>query len=425
MATDIYSMLTGGYDPYEESRKREQAFQQRLGTATDPRSFIAAVGGNLGSQLGMGAQRLFGDQDQKAINDVMQQVNSIEDPIEQAKAAYRAFSERNMPKQAQLMLERIRTLQEEAVSQDYKKAQADYYRGRGTAGGKGTGAERMIQAIGDVRRRLMQGEDVPEWEITQANDYIEYLGKQKSYVDKEGNIITVSQSQISPLPPKKTTAPAAEAPPEAPRSAGAGRGFVNPPLIGATPSPVTETRPAATSTLAPGSGARVTTTPVGAQSAQKAATKEAFQTEQAKNVAATVDEALGQVSGWTAGLGSLLASVPGSPAADLEGTLTTIKANLGFDRLQQMRDASPTGGALGQVAIQELEALQATVASLKQGQSPEKLRSGLNKIKRHYENWLQVMQGNDPRKASEVPPAAKFKASKADLDLVNKYKRVQ
>ena len=425
MASDIYSMLTGSYDPAAESRQQSQAFQQQLSQATDPRAFIAAVGSNMGAQLGRGAQQLFGGQSQKAIAEVMQQVSSIQDPLEQAKEAYKLFSDRNMVKEAQMMMERIRTLQEEAVNQRYKQAQTEYYSGRATAGGKGTGPERMIQAIGDVRRRLMQGEDVPEWEITQANDYIEYLGKQKSYVDKEGNIVTVSQSQISPLPAKKTTAPAIEAPPEAPRSAGAGRGFVNPPLIGATPSPVTETRPAATSTLAPGSGARVTTTPVGAQSAQKAATKEALQTEQAKNVAATVDEALGQVSGWTAGLGSLLASVPGSPAADLEGTLTTIKANLGFDRLQQMRDASPTGGALGQVAIQELEALQATVASLKQGQSPEKLRSGLNKIKQHYENWLQVMQGNDPRKASEVPPAAKFKASKADLDLVNKYKRVQ
>ena len=60
MASDIYSMLTGGYDPYAESMKQEQAFQQRLSSATDPRSFIAAVGSNLGGQLGRGASRLFG-----------------------------------------------------------------------------------------------------------------------------------------------------------------------------------------------------------------------------------------------------------------------------------------------------------------------------------------------------------------------------
>ena len=60
MASDIYSMLTGGYDPYAESMKQEQAFQQRLSSATDPRSFIATVGSNLGGQLGRGASRLFG-----------------------------------------------------------------------------------------------------------------------------------------------------------------------------------------------------------------------------------------------------------------------------------------------------------------------------------------------------------------------------
>lgn len=60
MASDIYSMLTGGYDPYAESMKQEQAFQQRLSSATDPRSFIATVGSNLGGQLGRGAGRLFG-----------------------------------------------------------------------------------------------------------------------------------------------------------------------------------------------------------------------------------------------------------------------------------------------------------------------------------------------------------------------------
>ena len=60
MASDIYSMLTGGYDPYAESMKQEQAFQQRLSSATDPRAFIATVGSNLGGQLGRGASRLFG-----------------------------------------------------------------------------------------------------------------------------------------------------------------------------------------------------------------------------------------------------------------------------------------------------------------------------------------------------------------------------
>lgn len=60
MATDIYSMLTGGSnDPFgDQANRQQEAFQQRLMQSTDPRSFIATVGGNLGSQLGMGAGRL-------------------------------------------------------------------------------------------------------------------------------------------------------------------------------------------------------------------------------------------------------------------------------------------------------------------------------------------------------------------------------
>lgn len=105
-----------------------------------------------------------------------------------------------------------------------------------------------------------------------------------------------------------------------------------------------------------------------------------------------VKEAKKKVSGFTAGAGSLLSVVPLTEAKDLSKRLTTIKANLGFDRLQQMRDASPTGGALGQVAVQELVALQSTIASLDQDQSPQQLRDALDKIELHYTNWRNTIR---------------------------------
>lgn len=105
-----------------------------------------------------------------------------------------------------------------------------------------------------------------------------------------------------------------------------------------------------------------------------------------------VQEARKMVSGFTAGAGGLLASIPMTSAKDLNAKLTTIKANLGFDRLQQMRDASPTGGALGQVAVQELVALQSTIASLDQLQSPEQLRAALTKIEGHYNAWRNTIK---------------------------------
>lgn len=101
----------------------------------------------------------------------------------------------------------------------------------------------------------------------------------------------------------------------------------------------------------------------------------------AKVVDDAIARAMGLVGAWTAGPGGVLAALPGTPARDLQATLETIKANLGFDELQTMRDNSPTGGALGQVAVQELEALRATLSSLDQAQSPEALRQSLERIR--------------------------------------------
>lgn len=112
----------------------------------------------------------------------------------------------------------------------------------------------------------------------------------------------------------------------------------------------------------------------------------------ADRIIAEVGEAKAKVSGYTSGLGSYLSSIPLTEAKDLSKRLTTIKANLGFDRLQQMRDASPTGGALGQVAVQELVALQSTIASLDQDQSPTQLKEALGKIEKSYANWRETVR---------------------------------
>lgn len=113
---------------------------------------------------------------------------------------------------------------------------------------------------------------------------------------------------------------------------------------------------------------------------------------QADSVLKEIGDAKGLVGWNTAGVGGALSVLPATDARDLGAKLTTIKANLGFDRLQQMRDQSPTGGALGQVAVQELASLQATVASLDQMQSPTQLGKALDKIEKHYTNWRNVVQ---------------------------------
>ena len=120
-------------------------------------------------------------------------------------------------------------------------------------------------------------------------------------------------------------------------------------------------------------------------------TKQVNLTNQAKTVLNKVDEAINKVGGFTAGFGGLLANVPGTKARNLQADIDTIKANLGFQQLQAMREASPTGGALGQVTERELGFLQSTVASLDQLQSPDELRKALGQIKVHYNNWLDAI----------------------------------
>lgn len=138
----------------------------------------------------------------------------------------------------------------------------------------------------------------------------------------------------------------------------------------------------------PGGPADIKAGEIGAKTAARAEMAKAA----AGNVLDAVADAKKLVGYTTAGPGSMLSSVPGTNARDLQSKLETIKANLGFDRLQQMRESSPTGGALGAVAVQELIALQSTVASLDPGQSPKQLTQSLDKIKKHYKRWGEVVE---------------------------------
>lgn len=99
-------------------------------------------------------------------------------------------------------------------------------------------------------------------------------------------------------------------------------------------------------------------------------------------VGSTIDHAL-QIAQTVPSTGpfSLLNAIPGTPQYDLAQTLQTIKANIGFDQLQQMRENSPTGGALGQVSDIENRLLQATLGSLEQAQSLPQFVQNLQQLK--------------------------------------------
>jgi hypothetical protein len=129
-----------------------------------------------------------------------------------------------------------------------------------------------------------------------------------------------------------------------------------------------------------------------------------------------VKEAEGLIGAGTTGVGSYLSLLPGTSAKELSTVLGTIKARLGFDQLQQMRAASPTGGALGNVSNRELASLEGAVASLDQGLSPKALRENLKQIETSYKIWQESAMGKLP---AERRPESKTDTS-ADA-LVNKY----
>jgi hypothetical protein len=145
----------------------------------------------------------------------------------------------------------------------------------------------------------------------------------------------------------------------------------------------------------------------------------------------TIDKAISQLSPKTTGLVGVGASkIPGTDAYTLKTTLNTVVANLGFDKLQAMRDASPTGGALGQVAVKEIEFLQQTIASLDQGLTKEELAKNLNEIKASYarlQNSLKESLSEKapaPTKAPATTPASATPAPAGGsvLDIIRSFK---
>jgi len=121
------------------------------------------------------------------------------------------------------------------------------------------------------------------------------------------------------------------------------------------------------------------------QTLDKKAEAEKQRTTSGNIVTQDVDRALAAIDTdptLTTGAGSqITGGIGGSPAKDLKGLLDSIRANVGFDRLQQMRASSPTGGALGQVSDKENALLQSVLGSLDQSQGPTQLKANLKRVK--------------------------------------------
>lgn len=117
--------------------------------------------------------------------------------------------------------------------------------------------------------------------------------------------------------------------------------------------------------------------------------------EDIDRIGKAVDQAFLPATGMGA---STLSGIPGTAAHDVSKLLDGIKANVAFDKLQQMREASPTGGALGAVSDREMALLQATLGSLEQSQSSTQFKENLARLKTTY---MDIIHG--PGKWKDAP----------------------
>ncbi len=112
----------------------------------------------------------------------------------------------------------------------------------------------------------------------------------------------------------------------------------------------------------------------------------------------TINEVLPQVGGLTSGMvAGMSKAIPGTPAFNVQKRIDTIKANIGIEQLQAMRDASKSGSSgFGQLAVKELDALQSSMGNLDVAQSKDQLVKSLTDVQQHYDRWKKAVSGVDP-----------------------------
>lgn len=123
----------------------------------------------------------------------------------------------------------------------------------------------------------------------------------------------------------------------------------------------------------------------------------------------------GAATGW----------VPNTPAYDYREKLETIKANVAFEELQEMRNNSPTGGTLGNVSDTDIRLLTVTKGSLDPWQSGQQQAEHLQRIKWIYEDIIHGGQitaiGRRVEKGLITPEQGMIEAQKlVDLQLGKK-----
>lgn len=146
----------------------------------------------------------------------------------------------------------------------------------------------------------------------------------------------------------------------------------------------------------PGGGAPQLELISGSPTAEAEKAKTVTRQASANIMVRSIDDAL-SLSKWhtTGAAGAILKNLPGSPADNLSATLDTIDANIAFGQLQQMRNESKSGGALGAIAVPELVLLKATLGSVRQSQGKDQFERNLKRLRNQYQDVVNGFNGAD------------------------------
>ena len=133
--------------------------------------------------------------------------------------------------------------------------------------------------------------------------------------------------------------------------------------------------------------------------------------QQSGVVVTTIDSALKLAKNeYATGVtGAVLSKLPDTDARALENDLKTIRANIGFDKLDSIRSNAITGGALGNVSDYETRLLQAVNGALDTMQSKQLVKN-LTAIKELYPQVLAERERafqqdyGDVLNANKTPP---------------------
>ncbi|MFS1564177.1 MAG: phage DNA ejection protein [Candidatus Arsenophonus phytopathogenicus] len=129
----------------------------------------------------------------------------------------------------------------------------------------------------------------------------------------------------------------------------------------------------------------------------------------------------------TTGVPGRFYNFPGSAADDIDAQLASLRSQTGFAVLQAMRDASKTGGALGNVSNFEVQQLQANLGNISGKQSTEVMRKNLDKIINYAQGAKKRVNDAFKRNYPDFKPVETTENNNIDSsnisddDLLNKY----